>query len=390
MDRIKANSSMISELGYDSEKCILEIKFGSGVTYQYFDVPQKIYRDFSESGALGRYFMKYIKGKYDSIILDGRKFREFEFKRYILRMLKANVNFSKISSSGTLETKEKKKFYPDILCEREGKKLILEVKNEASLTLNRVNEYLFQLKKYQSLEDYHTVIIFPDELQSGYEQLFIDNNIEVWDTSVLAMIFKNELKFIKDTPLYPILYRAGLYVGKKSDSSNYVDELKSIQAGKKQWNAYQRVVKDIFEYLFNPPLSKAYYESSDEQKINRRDIVFPNYSVNGLWKFLSEKYLADFIVIDTKNYKNQVQKKDVLQISNYLKEFGTGLFGIIVSRKVPHNNAKATQREQWMVYKKMIIFLDDEDIIQMLTMKEKSGNPEDVIRQKIEDFRLNL
>lgn len=36
----------------------------------------------------------------------------------------------------------------------------------------------------------------------------------------------------------------------------------------------------------------------------------------------------------------------------------------------------------------MIIILDDNDVEQMLIEKKNGGNPEKLIRQKIEDFRL--
>lgn len=63
---------------------------------------------------------------------------------------------------------------------------------------------------------------------------------------------------------------------------------------------------------------------------------------------------------------------------------------MVISRNKSHSNAILTQREHWIADNKLILFLQDEDIFQMLTMKDSSGNPEDVIRQKIEDFRLSL
>ena len=144
------------------------------------------------------------------------------------------------------------------------------------------------------------------------------------------------------------------------------------------------------EYLFAPPLGKPLYESANTAKTNRRDIILPNYSENGFWQFLRDNYFAHYIVIDAKNLTKYIEKKDVLQVSNYLKKFGTGLFGMVISRNKPHSNAILTQREHWIADNKLILFLQDEDIVQMLTMKDSSGNPEDVIRQKIEDFRLSL
>ena len=101
-------------------------------------------------------------------------------------------------------------------------------------------------------------------------------------------------------------------------------------------------------------------------------------------------YNADFIVIDAKNYTKKVQKKDVLQICNYLKSHGAGLFGIIITRNGGDTSCLHTIKEMWAMQKKLIIILTDEDIKQMLNLKAVGNNPEDIIKQKIEQFRLSL
>ena len=45
---------------------------------------------------------------------------------------------------------------------------------------------------------------------------------------------------------------------------------------------------------------------------------------------------------------------------------------------------------QWVQHNKLIIGLDDEDVRQMITTKAAGGDPAELIRQKIEDFRLRI
>ena len=49
-----------------------------------------------------------------------------------------------------------------------------------------------------------------------------------------------------------------------------------------------------------------------------------------------------------------------------------------------------TLREQWLVNSKMIVVLDDEDIKEMLVAKLDGRAPEDLLAQKIEQFRLSM
>ncbi|WP_442942320.1 KTSC domain-containing protein [Nostoc sp.] len=44
MLRTRVSSSDLQSVGYDAPTCTLEIKFHSGGIYQYFKVPETIYR----------------------------------------------------------------------------------------------------------------------------------------------------------------------------------------------------------------------------------------------------------------------------------------------------------------------------------------------------------
>jgi hypothetical protein len=49
-----------------------------------------------------------------------------------------------------------------------------------------------------------------------------------------------------------------------------------------------------------------------------------------------------------------------------------------------------TLREQWILHDKLITPLTDSDVRQMLNDKKGGGDPAELIRQKVEDFRLSL
>ncbi len=41
-------------------------------------------------------------------------------------------------------------------------------------------------------------------------------------------------------------------------------------------------------------------------------------------------------------------------------------------------------------YSKLIVGLSDEDVVQMVRTKTAGGDPAELVRQKIEDFRLGI
>ena len=64
MQRHPVTSSNITEVGYSDEHQILELLFSSGMTYQYFDVPRRIFEELLQADSIGRYVNENIKGRF--------------------------------------------------------------------------------------------------------------------------------------------------------------------------------------------------------------------------------------------------------------------------------------------------------------------------------------
>ena len=62
-------SSVMQSIQYVPETQHLIIKFNSGATYRYFDVPEKVFLSLIEDKSAGHYFNHYIKNifNYDRI-----------------------------------------------------------------------------------------------------------------------------------------------------------------------------------------------------------------------------------------------------------------------------------------------------------------------------------
>lgn len=127
-----------------------------------------------------------------------------------------------------------------------------------------------------------------------------------------------------------------------------IELLEKCPPGRADCYVYQSLVGDILEHLFTPPLNKPIPELSDKARTNRRDFIMPNYSDKGFWAFMREKYGAD-------------------------------------SAGCEH-----MLREQWLISQKMILVLNDDDVIEMLMAKSDGRLPEDVLGRKIEQFRLSM
>lgn len=64
MIRESVTSIMITSFGYDGDGAILVIEFRNGRTYNYFDVPEFLYRGFALASSKGQYFTQRIDGRF--------------------------------------------------------------------------------------------------------------------------------------------------------------------------------------------------------------------------------------------------------------------------------------------------------------------------------------
>lgn len=176
----------------------------------------------------------------------------------------------------------------------------------------------------------------------------------------------------------------------RDSAGRLLRRLDAVEPGRGQWSTYQKWVEEALGFLLSPPLSQPISERANATRVNRRDVILPNYTPDGFWRSMREHYDAHFVVADAKNYVRDVKKNEVLQIANYLAPHGVGLFGLIVCRRAADRSAELTRREQWVMHRKMIVILNDNDMRQMFEMRTSGQDSAEVIRQKIEDFRLGF
>ena len=318
-------------------------------------------------------------------------FNAYEFQRYIFSLVSLSSNYKNVRLEEPIGSE--KDYVIDLMMDRKSingwEEIVAEIKYSPSFTLDRINKVIHQFEIYKSIrQNAKFVFIFPGKLTDKSTSLFKKNNIEVWDLDYLQKEFKKEIAKTKH-PVFKSLLMAGIKSAEKNEKY-LINKLKECIPGKDEWSKYQKLIGEVLEVLFCPPLLLPLLENSDSSKVNRRDFIMPNYSETGFWAFMRSRYSADYIVVDAKNYRKKITKKEVLQIANYLKLHGTGLFSLIISRNGCGDSALHTLREIWAIDKKLIIVLDDNDVEQMLMEKVSNRNPDSIIRQKIEDFRLSL
>ena len=321
-----------------------------------------------------------------------RELREFEFVNYLSHLLERNRKFRNVRTEAKIGGKGQ--FEADLVVEEkvhdQWQTIFFECKAGSSFTQYRLYNISTQIASYRKyIGRARVAFAFPGKLSFVARSILEAQDIEIWDSSYISNTFRREIPQVKHPILQPMLM-AIKPSSAKSPEERLIEELKLCKPGREEWGKYHKLMGSVIERLFCPPLTTPIVELSDAPKVNRRDFILPNYAEDGFWAFIRSRYSADYITIDAKNHSGEVTKDQVLQITNYLKQHGVGLFGLIICRRGGDRSCIHTLREVWAIHKKLILVLTDDDIEQMLLAKSSGAEPEEIIRKKIEDFRLAL
>jgi len=320
--------------------------------------------------------------------------RESEFVSFLTDLIGKSPQYISVMKEAILG--EKTRYRADVLATRlEGSnrtRLLIECKSSRFTSFNRIVNVIEQLKNYKKIYgECQLVLAIPATLSAADIEALKAEGIELWDLDFLASAFSDQLDSLDAGYFKTLLLSRALRGAKKTRERELRDALKACAPGKRDWSIYQSLIGDILEHLFCPILNKPLSEHADSTKTNRRDFILPNYAEMGFWHFIRNRYMADYFIVDAKNYTRKVKKAEVLQVANYLKPHGAGCFGAIFSRIGGDSAGCAhTLKEQWLIHQKMILVFDDEEVYSMLSAKEDGRKPEELIGKKIEQFRLSM
>jgi hypothetical protein len=317
-----------------------------------------------------------------------QEMNEAELEQFVVALLRRSGRFTDLKMfHGAREYgKDIVGFESDVLLSK-PRRWVFQVKKMRLVSADVAN-YLRFIAKAAENEDPATqvVLVTSGNLTRAALTSVEAANIQIWDAQKLAELATPEL--IEE---YFGPNKASVRPGSDAEKAHAFSEtLSQIPPGNEKWSMYQALIADILEFLFCPPLAPPRYELADGDMRNRRDVIFENPQGSGFWAQVRSDYSAHYIVVDAKNYEEEIDKGPVLDIAHYLKPYGCGMFALLVSRHGPSPAGSHATREQWIGGNKMIVHLNDTHILEMLSLRAKGGEPQEVIRQRIADFRMSL
>jgi len=175
-----------------------------------------------------------------------------------------------------------------------------------------------------------------------------------------------------------------------SEPADLLARLDSCPLGVKGWRLFEDLGVDVFKYLFVPPLAEPHIQARSFSGIDRRDAIFPNRNMtpDNFWGQLNIELNARMVLVEFKNYDaEELGKDEVDQTRNYLTK-PLGRLAIICCRKSPEKDAFLRRNHVYTQEGKVILFLTEEMLREMIHMKERGDNPSRLIMEMIELFYI--
>ncbi len=133
------------------------------------------------------------------------------------------------------------------------------------------------------------------------------------------------------------------------------------------WSIYERFCYNLFRRLFYPTcIDKPINQIVSPFPNQRRDIILPIVAVDNFWHYLACVYGGDLVVLECKNYTNQIGQDEVEQTRKYLRRPSVANIAFLISRQGPNQSAFECAMDIYRSENKLIIFLSDKELHQLI------------------------
>ena len=216
-----------------------------------------------------------------------------------------------------------------------------------------------------------------------FTQAYLDTlaNLRAVNTNFLGSLSK----------IAPSYYPTEKPIETKKTENSLIVKLKEVPPGNEHWHEYQTACKDILNYCLVPPLLEPFEEVLTEEGLHRRDIIYHiPFGEIKFWSHIQSAYKSIAVIVDSKNYSDELPPNQVVITSKYFGIKKLGNFGLIISPKGPSKACRKQQIDRWMNHNEIILCLSNDDLSLMVSHKEDGKNPEVILDNLIRELRQSV
>ncbi len=168
----------------------------------------------------------------------------------------------------------------------------------------------------------------------------------------------------------------------------YLDELKTIKAGKDSAIKYHRIATRLLAGIFVTQLKNPVNESPINDGLGSVDVRFQNRNEPGFFKNAKEMHdiKCPSVIVECKNYSGELDNPVFDQIAGRMDNPARGMLGIIACREIANRDKVVKRAQAKTPAGKYILVLEDKDFEKLVKLKINDGD------ETVNDFmerRLN-
>jgi hypothetical protein len=273
---------------------------------------------------------------------------------------------------------------------RNNERYGVDIKTEPALEPFWLDTYRINVKPNQPALEICLAFPFEIALRLPFDTLrsFVEEEL-----SIIVIYDDNTLDFFRynQSQVPSRIASSIIQQLKRKKAEMLSQELRNCTRGRDYFSEYEKVCLAIFKTLFVPPLGEPVTQSSTVSHLRRRDHVFPNRAREGFWHdVVKQTYKGTYVLIECKNLTTKVNVKAIDDAAKYLNKKGVGLFGLVLSRESANPNARRLQISHWSNEEKLIVVLDDNDMLALVERYRNQQDPSVIIQNRIDELMLGV
>ena len=276
----------------------------------------------------------------------------------------------------------------------------------------RTERWAFQFKHHRDdrvsahvlreLEDYlkseedkiDTVcLVTSGDLTTIGRAIAVDNpRIRVWDRSVLNGLVNKHLTILGR---YFATYSFAAETLSQhfdrittSRRQEFANRLAACPSGREHFAQYESIGMEMWRYVFEGKLGEPKVQRQTSDGTQRRDVVFRNLRTSPFFERIFKRFDADFVIVDFKNHGAAIDSDEIEKVGLYSND-ALGRFVVAVCRKGSTQTAESAQL-RWLRNGIVVLVLKDENMLEMISRKERGEEPEDLLADALDELLIRF
>ena len=170
------------------------------------------------------------------------------------------------------------------------------------------------------------------------------------------------------------------------------EQLRLLPPGKDDAAKFEGLCTDILKYILGDYLTLWKKQQSSNDGLYRFDLCckIKTDVDQDFFDTVKNYFRTKYIVFEFKNYTDRITQKEIYTTEKYLYEKALRKVAIIISRSGADDHARWAAKGSLRENGKLILCLSDQDLIEMLAMKDRGELPAEFLSAMLDDLLVHL